>query len=101
MGAVDDILDAVREEIRRALQVTTDPDAAADQVVSRIRRQWAGEQVYIRQPQEKRAEALAMLRQGKSAEAVASSLGVHVSTVYRWRQARRDSTGLGSRDWVL
>jgi transposase len=42
-----------------------------------------------------------MLSQGKSPEAVASCLGVHVSSVYRWRQSRSRSAGLGSDDWVL
>jgi DNA invertase Pin-like site-specific DNA recombinase len=101
LGAVDDILESVRAEIRAAMSSTTDPDAVAERVVSAVQRQWAGEQVYIRQPRDRKNRALSMLSQGKSPEAVASCLGVHVSSVYRWRQSRSRSSGLGSDDWVL
>ena len=101
MGAVDDILATVRAEIQAAMAQCRDPDAVAEHVVTAVRQQWAGEQVYIRKSGGRRAEALRLLSQGKTPEGVAAMLGVHASTVYRWRQARRESTGLGSRDWVL
>ncbi len=104
------ILDAIRATIVEAAQerhlAREDGEAIAQRVETMLRRDFGPDKHYI--PGEGRINdrqmALDLLGQGSDPEAVARKVGVHVSTVYRWRSGqvrRKRSPGLGSDEWVL
>lgn len=104
------ILDAIRAtivEAARERQVRReDGEAIADRVDAMLRRDFGSDRHYIAGGvrSNDRQMALDLLGKGSDPGAVARKVGVHVSTVYRWRSKqvrRKRSSGLGSDDWVL
>jgi DNA-binding NarL/FixJ family response regulator len=95
-----EFLDFLRAEIVRACG----SDSCADAIIREVQANYGTERPYIAaMPDDRRQEALRMLRNGMAPEMVARKLSVHQATVYRWRKAGtlRRRTGLGGDEWVL
>ena len=85
-----DFLNDLHRHITAALRSrVNDAEAIAATVTQSVRQAWSGEQVYIPKADTARQFALELIRRGKSPETAARAVGVHPSTVYRWRQAER------------
>ena len=102
MSEAEDVLTL----IHRLLSSLATPEAA-DRVVREIRRAFGGGSVYINAPpNDRRHEALRMLRSGMTTTEVARALRVNPSTVYRWAnnmrtRTRKHGPGLGKDGWNL
>ncbi|AHK78108.1 hypothetical protein M911_01595 [Ectothiorhodospira haloalkaliphila] len=79
-----DFLADLKKQITRHLPDRPDASQVASAIVSSIRSRWAGEKIYLRQVNERRQHALALIRQGATVKEAADQVEVHVSTVYRW-----------------
>ncbi len=100
----EDVLTFLRRLLTR--EATSE---VADRVVREIQTALGGQQYYISAaPNDRRDEALRLLRAGLAVGEVARRVNVHPATVYRWwrsreqRLAHRESTGLArDKNWTL
>jgi len=93
------------EFLRAEIVAACEDEEMADRIEREVRLAFGGERTYIPTlPDNRRDEALRLMREGMLPGQVARRVGVHMVTVYRWRKAarrKRADSGLGRGDWVL